>query len=86
MAQHKSNDFETDQLTRKFSFWGSNTLTPIFIVTFALSVACNIYTVTFFKPPNVSNAVTAQLASELTPFGTHYERENQEFGLTFWTP
>ena len=73
VAQDDSSDFDGDRSPPAYSFWGSRILTGTFIATFALSVACNIYTITFANSSALLErepiAETVQLSSDETPFG-----------------
>ena len=59
------------RITKIFSFWGSKTLTGTFIATFALSMACNIYTITFAK----FHSLSGQSIAEARPIELWREKE-----------
>lgn len=61
--------------TSKPSNGGNKMLTGLFIGTFTLSIAYNIYTLAITRSSvnyNESDAERVQLSSELTPFGTPF--------------
>ena len=73
VAQDDSSDCDSHHFTSRPFFEGARIRTGIFIVTFALSMALNIYTITVGRVSTgaqESVAKTVQLSSELTPFGT----------------